>query len=120
MSVPTQNAFSPVPVRITARKLGSEAKLRNRSVSDKIISPVSEFNLSGRLSRTIATPSCRLKSIKDIESRVGIDRQDGGAETPENINRLRWFIFKGQNLYAFAGLSFLGALAVDIPRNSKL
>ncbi len=35
MSVPTQNALSPAPVRITARKLESAGKPRNRSLSDR-------------------------------------------------------------------------------------
>jgi hypothetical protein len=56
-SAPAQNAFSPAPVRTTARTSSESRALRIASTSSVSIWPESMLRFSGSLSVTVATPS---------------------------------------------------------------
>src|SRR5258706_4515575 len=57
ISAPTQNAFSPAPVRITQRMAESASMLRAICANPSIISGVSALSFSARSSTTVAMAS---------------------------------------------------------------
>ena len=56
-SMPVQNAFSPAPVRTTARRRRSCAATRQTCLSSSCIALLKALSTSGRFSVTMATPS---------------------------------------------------------------